>query len=699
MSGVSNPGIGQNTPNFPSNLHFIVFESFEGLNIKPTRPAIGDQQLYWCENLVPLGKNNLVAIPGESATNLYPLVGTTSNIESFYFFNIKDSFQCFVYFSDGSAEIINASFGASRGQTIASFASGTFSAPNGIGFSQWGNEFLQIVTSDESVASGTQPGDYFLWDGTNLYHSGTVAPNITVLNVGKYYNVDPGPTVPAGSGGGSVAAGVQVALRENGQIIQLDLWSPGSGYTLEDFELFTQNLIGITITNPGSGGADGNYSLIITGGGTAMQGIANFDVLNGSVIGINITYGGRGYTSAPTLSFANCPGLINAAGSATINATATPKIPVVFNSNYNAGAGTGTGAQAFLNLMPFGVTGNIIENFSQRVWVGNDNKINFTAPSNPADFSTTTGGGTITSTDSFLKTSFYALIQANGFLYSIADCSINSISNVTTQTSQSGSVSTLFSNVNVSAQIGTIWGKTPITFGQAIIFANYDGIYALFGGSLQKISSVIDPFFDDIPASISDITISSAQSNIFGIPTYIFLFKIVDQFTNLTKTSLLLWNGKYWFTATQETNYKFITHQEYQSQQFAYGTDGTKIVQMFSGTGETLPKVFRSKLYPEPSYVFNKRATRIVCAVQSDQAVAVPMTIYLENQTWITGSETINYTTAGYTDPKWLNEGQKLLSINVSQTGYMLGFAFLTYDPTIVFQSITLVTQQFNVEF
>jgi hypothetical protein len=71
----------------------------------------------------------------------------------------------------------------------------------------------------------------------------------------------------------------------------------------------------------------------------------------------------------------------------------------------------------------------------------------------------------------------------------------------------------------------------------------------------------------------------------------------------------------------------------------------------------------------------------------------------LENQTWITGSETINYTTAGYTDPKWLNEGQKLLSINVSQAGYMLGFAILTYDPSIVFQSITLVTQQFNVEF
>ena len=685
MSETSNPAAGNNAPNFPGNPLFTVFDSFEGLNIKPTRPAIQDQQMYWCDNLVPLGKNNLQAIPGQSLTALFGGNGTL--ITNFYFFNIKTNFYCFVYFVDGSAVIVDASQTGSRGSVVQTFASGTFSSTNGIGYSQWGNQYLQIVTSV----------DYYLWDGTNLFHSGTASPNVTILNVGSSYTSAPSASVSGGSGSGIV---LNVSAPINGQIVQITVTNPGSGYTVSDFTKFTQNVVSTTITNAGSGGTDGTYAVAFSGGNPISAATATFTVVSGSIQGINITSGGYGYSAAPTMSFSACPGLTGATATANYNATATPQMVISFSG------GGGSGAQAIINLMPFGLSGNAIENYTGRVWIANNNKINYSSPGNPADFSTTTGGGTLTSTDSFLKSAFYALVQANGFLYAFADSSIQAISNVNTSASTAGGITTTittFSNVNVSAQIGTVWANSPITFAQTILFANYDGVYGLYGSTLQKASTNIDPFFASIPNTINSMTVSSAQTILFGIQTYILLFPIVDQYTNQTRNALVMWNGKHWFTASQETNFKFITTQEINSQILPYGTDGYKIVQMFAGglgSGASLTKVVRSKLYPQPTYAMNKRATRIVMTMQSQTPGAIPMTVTLDNYSWLSPTPTsTSYSTASYTDPKWTIQGQKFLNLNVAQVGYVLGFTLSTNDTTIVLQSITMISQQYNVEF
>ena len=360
MSGTSNPGAGQNTPNFPGNPLFTVFEAFEGLNIKPTRPAIQDQQMYWCDNLVPLGKNNLQAIPGQNPVPLFSRTGTLL-IQNFYFFNIKTSFYCFVLMNDGSANIVDASFTGSRGSVVKTFAAGTFSSTSGIGYSQWGNQYLQIVTS----------ADYYLWDGTNLFHSGTASPNVTILNVGLGYTTAPSASVSGGSGSGIVLA---VSAPINGQIITVNVTNPGSGYTVSDFTQFTGNVVSTTITNAGHGGTDGTYSVAFSGGNPVSAATATFTVVSGSIQGINITSGGYGYSSAPTMSFSACPGLTTATATANYNATATPQMVISFSG------GGGSGAQAVINLMPFGLSGNAIENYTGRVWIANANKINYSSP-------------------------------------------------------------------------------------------------------------------------------------------------------------------------------------------------------------------------------------------------------------------------------------------------------------------------------
>ena len=46
-------------PGFPENFQLLIFDGFKGLNTKPTRPGIEDQEMAWCDNWMPLGEGNL----------------------------------------------------------------------------------------------------------------------------------------------------------------------------------------------------------------------------------------------------------------------------------------------------------------------------------------------------------------------------------------------------------------------------------------------------------------------------------------------------------------------------------------------------------------------------------------------------------------------------------------------------------------
>ena len=57
------PGQPQQGANYPASFQPFVFDGFNGLNTKPTRPAIADQEMAWCDNFIPLGKSNLRTLP------------------------------------------------------------------------------------------------------------------------------------------------------------------------------------------------------------------------------------------------------------------------------------------------------------------------------------------------------------------------------------------------------------------------------------------------------------------------------------------------------------------------------------------------------------------------------------------------------------------------------------------------------------
>jgi len=268
---------------------------------------------------------------------------------------------------------------------------------------------------------------------------------------------------------------------------------------------------------------------------------------------------------------------------------------------------TGTHAGNFTVqfFMPNGVAGTAIEIYQNRVWIDNGTNLLTSAPSNGCRFDGALGGVVTPSTDSFLRVKYTSIRQANGFLYSFGDSSVNVISNV--QTSGSPLLTT-FNNFNVDPQVGTTWPGTVHEFGTGLIFANPIGVYELKGGAATKISDDLDGIFAD--ADFSTLIPSGASCAIFGIKVYILLLRSAD-LTNVVRNFLCIWDGKKWFVGSQVATLTYIETQEINSVITCWGTNGTTLFKMFQTPSTSLNKIIQTKLWQGQTYLIVKQSMRL----------------------------------------------------------------------------------------
>ena len=57
------PGAPQRAPGVPANAAFHQLAEFRTLNVKVPRASIGDQDMAWCHNLMPVKNTYLRAVP------------------------------------------------------------------------------------------------------------------------------------------------------------------------------------------------------------------------------------------------------------------------------------------------------------------------------------------------------------------------------------------------------------------------------------------------------------------------------------------------------------------------------------------------------------------------------------------------------------------------------------------------------------
>lgn len=732
------PAQGNNThtSGFPSNFQPLIFETFSGLNTKTPRPGIRDSECAWIDGFMIVGPNNVRTLYG---TGPDIFIDTAKRgIVWFGFGNVDVVLYCYVLLGDGSLYQVRPAVGT----TTQVMPPGTINPANSVfGFSQFGSRYI-IFSNDQPNGYWLWDGTTLFTAGTlapmvpvvaegqgytstptmNIVTTGNGTggdfnfqiqngkiAQVTCTNPGMDYGVDDFTAAYLTGGGSDSSAVLSCVVSSNtGGLAEVYVINAGSGYTGYAYatvygdgsdasvSLSIQNgsLTGIAIVTAGKGYTwvviqvyDPGIPDVAPGGhGGSVGGTLTF----GQITGISVISGGSGYVSPPTVTIQGDG--VNATAIAEISGgVVTMLVMTNLGQGYTKAvallSGGNMGGAVTLQTMPFGVSGTTVEMYENYVWDANGaavadfppkNRVIFSAPNSPQDFGD--GGGAFQSTDSFLRVGVHCLKQSNGFLYLIADSSINYISNVQTTSSGSGSVpaipTTTFGNLNVDPQIGTPWPSSVQVFQRNIVFGNTIGVYASYGGAVKKVSEPLDGFYSTGPIYGATSNYSSAVAEIFGIPVYMILLPVIDPFSGLQSNKLLMWDGTRWFVSSQDRRLTYIATQELNSVLTAYGTDGTAIFPLFAQPSTGFTKTLQSKLFSNPGY-FTTKIARSLSGVFNSYVVDDGLTITIDSELGLGtanalqivpagGATGITWVNVSNAPVSWINESSEAVSWNGS---------------------------------
>lgn len=335
--------------------------------------------------------------------------------------------------------------------------------------------------------------------------------------------------------------------------------------------------------------------------------------------------------------------------------------------------------------MPVGIGGTAVEVYAGRIWIANGQTIYFSAPGSLVLFGSS-GGGNFSSSDSFLRVNFTGLKQSNGFLYLIADSSINYISGV--QTSGSPTVTT-FTNQNLDPEVGTPWPTTIEVFNRNTIFANPFGVHIGYGGAVSKVSEKLDGVYNTV-TNFGSFVPSCAKAIVYGKKIWILLLPIIDPISGQQVNKMFCWNGKIWWAASQSTSLQFIQTQEINSVLTAWGTDGKLIYRLFQTPSSDFVKIAQSKLWDRPGYELYKGATRFWGLFKYYSNEAAELDISIDNESGLSSTAVaLNPLTITLTN----NNGAVIvLTNNLGQIITLFSsFAFTVSPPAAVSQNGVLI--------
>ena len=717
----------QDTP-----FEILDFQGFTGLNTNASRTGIKDTELSICDGFMPVGDNKLRTIPDIGNAIFSAPLGQT--VSFFDFANIGKTPYMVVICSDGSIWLVNTATLVS----VEVAPPTTIITPlrTLAGTTQWGSAAIIVVAQQPNgyfVLDGSvfyQPGTVAPFNADQLISGGaaytsmpgyivfggagsgvTLTPVITqgsitsfiITNPGSGYL--PGDIVQVGfSGGGSDQTPILEAVISTGVVAFLTLVAGGSSYT------------------------DGVFALAFSGGGGSGA-TGTFTVAGGIITAIALTTGGSGYTGAPTVSFAASsggsggvaiaaltPGAVTAVtvvhggtnligtplltieggGGSGAVAIATVSGGVITSVKVTAGgsgytsdpavivqAGLNNAAYVTLDTIPFGISGSAAETYQSRVWVTNPystspqgagGTVNFSGPGTYTDFSTSAGGGSFTSNDSFLRVAYVQPKQTNGFLYLIGDSSVNYIGGVSTTGSPP---ETTFTNQNADPEIGTPYPATVDVIGSNIVFANAFGAQVSYGGRVNKISEPLDGIYNTVGNSFDGFQLSAAKAILYGKRVWALLIPIIDQVTGLQVNKLCMWSPeeKRWWTTNQSVSLTYCQHQEIASILTAYGTDGINIYPLFQTPSVTFTKTAQSKLWSKPGGLTGAKASNRVWLAAEYFADGNPDIIVAADNETETGSPTATFVPTLATPPVGFYVAPPTA---LSQTGTLLGMTIST---------------------
>lgn len=649
---------------------YQVIKQFKGLNTKANRTAIGEDEFSWLENAQPIGFGNLKIISNrstatDSGNTAVVFANTVTHLASV---NIGVNDYVVAFQQNGAAQYFNITtdtFG-----NIA--AAGTFSS-SGINITQWNNERMLILDPDKGCSN---------WDGNNVVTIGSVGV-IGIVNGGTGYTSAPTVTIS----GPDQTAGVQAnatATISGGKVTAVNLSNAGSGYT---------NAANLTISFSGGAGS----------GATAVASILDFKTGTLSLVVVN---GGSGYTNAANT-------IITISGGGGSNAAATPIVSgnvvtqvIMTNagSNYTNAANVtatvsgGGGSGAVLKAVVNSDQNAGIASFSGRVWIASGRTVSYSAAGSYSDFTSVSAGG-VTLTDSTLHGNIVQLLSANNFLYIFGDDSINVFSDVRVTTSGT----TLFTNTNVSASVGSKLPNAIFPYFRSVLFMNDYGMYALVGSTTSKLSDGLDGLFPNIDFANP---VYAGQVLLNNILCAAFNFRYNDQtFTNSYRYVQAVFFEKKWFITSQGDDLKYITSVPEEGRIVIYGTSGNSLYKLYNDASASVTSRVQTALMPLTDPIRTKQALKFGIEATLTQGAALSVTVDSEygsspgytlgniitwynnsNVTisWINNSSTVILWTGGY------GTGYQLYKSDAMQWGKYLGLTSTSSNPAFVYNTFEL---------
>ena len=567
---------------------YQVIKQFKTVNTKANRTAIDETEFSWLENAMPVGYSNLKITGQRSAvTNSGGnAVVFSANVTYLSSVNLGLNDYVVAFKDDGSAEAFNL-----QSKTLVTVGNAGKFSNSGISINQWKNQEMLIIDPNNG---------YYVWDGNNTVFVGSVG-QLALINGGSGYTAAPSVVLSAPNDANGIQA-VAVSTVSNNVVTSITLTEAGSGYTqaptvsfyggggsganaVASIVTFATGTVSIAVTNPGDSFTSAPIVNISGGGGTGAAATA---VVRGNALAtIVMTNPGTGYTNSANL-------VVNLSGGGGSNAT----IAATINNTPNVD----------------------IASFSGRVWIAAGRQVYYSAAGTYNDF-TSVSAGNIILTDSTLHGILYKLLAANNFLYLFGDDSINVFSDVRVQTNGT----TLFTNTNVSASVGSKRANAIFPYFRSVLFLNDYGVYALVGSTTSKISDPLDGVFPNIDFTYP---IYAGQVLINNILCAAFNFRYYDAvFTQSYRYIQAVFFEKKWFFTSQGNTLQYITSAPVGGKINLYGTDGSALYQLYANNTANVTSIIQTALMPMNDPIRDKQALKFGVEVTTANSTIFTVTV------------------------------------------------------------------------
>ena len=328
----------------------------------------------------------------------------------------------------------------------------------------------------------------------------------------------------------------------------------------------------------------------------------------------------------------------------------------------SGGGGNGAVLQAIVNSEPN--TG--IASFSGRVWISSGRTVYYSAAGSYSDF-TSVSAGSVTLTDSTLHGNIIQLLTANNFLYIFGDNSINVFSDVRVTTAGT----TLFTNTNVSASVGSELKNAIFPYFRSVLFMNDYGVYALVGSTTSKLSDPLDGIFPNIDFSSP---VYAGQVLLNNILCAAFNFRYNDQkFTGGYRYVQAIFFEKKWFITSQGDNLKYITSVPEAGEIVMYGTRDNALYKLYNDPTSLITSRIQTALLPLTDPIRTKQALKFGIEATLSTGGELQVTVDSEvgsSAPYQLGNYVTWYNNSNITIP-WINNSSTVISW-VFTNGYYL---------------------------